>query len=82
MHPNTNLIKDEIEKALTNRLEGMSAPLLVPTRDAAQILGLSESTLEKWRFHRTPGAPPVVRIGRACRYRLSDLHDWVLQQTG
>jgi hypothetical protein len=42
-------------------------PLLVETRRAAEILGFSVSTLEKWRFYETPGSPPVVRVGRACR---------------
>jgi predicted DNA-binding transcriptional regulator AlpA len=52
-------------------------PLLVGTQKAASILGLSTSTLEKWRFYNTPDTPPVVRIGRACRYRLTDLEKWV-----
>lgn len=55
-------------------------PLLVDTRQAAQILRFSVSTLEKWRFYDTPGSPPVVRIGRACRYRLSDLREWAASQ--
>ncbi|MDR9812128.1 helix-turn-helix transcriptional regulator [Rhizobium hidalgonense] len=74
--------KDDLQKALSKLLTNAPAPLLVETREAAQILGLSASTLEKWRFHRTPGTPPVVRIGRACRYRLADLREWVDQQGG
>jgi predicted DNA-binding transcriptional regulator AlpA len=62
------------------RYTGAMVPLLVETRRAAEIIGFSVSTLEKWRFYETPGSPPVVRIGRACRYRLSDLHDWVDRQ--
>lgn len=55
--------------------------LLVSTAEAAHLLGLSTSTLEKWRFHNVPDTPPVVRIGRACRYRLSDLTNWVAEHT-
>ncbi|WP_425497536.1 helix-turn-helix transcriptional regulator [Hoeflea ulvae] len=54
-------------------------PILVGTKEAARLLGLSSSTLEKWRFFRVAGTPPVVRIGRACRYRLDDLRTWVDQ---
>ena len=54
-------------------------PILVGTKEAARLLGLSSSTLEKWRFYRVPGTPQVVRIGRACRYRLDDLRTWVDQ---
>ncbi|MGM5053308.1 helix-turn-helix transcriptional regulator [Rhizobium sp. 814_E9_N1_1] len=80
MNSNASSIKDDLQKALSKLLTNAPAPLLVETREAAQILGLSASTLEKWRFHRTPGTPPVVRIGRACRYRLADLREWVDQQ--
>lgn len=51
-------------------------PIFVSTKDAARLLGLSTSTLEKWRFFRTEDGPPFVRIGRACRYRLEDLKRW------
>ncbi|WP_223476742.1 helix-turn-helix domain-containing protein [Oricola indica] len=53
-----------------------SEPILISTKEAARLLGLSTSTLEKWRFYRVEDAPPVVRIGRACRYRLSDIRAW------
>ncbi|MBL0936008.1 MAG: helix-turn-helix domain-containing protein [Rhizobiaceae bacterium] len=59
-----------------------SQPLLIATPEAARLLGLSQSTLEKWRFHRTPGTPPVVRIGRACRYRVEDLVEWAKSKEG
>ncbi|MEC5325285.1 helix-turn-helix transcriptional regulator [Aurantimonas sp. A3-2-R12] len=54
-------------------------PLLISTSEAARLLGLSASTLEKWRFYRVPNTPPVVRIGRACRYRVTDLAEWIEQ---
>lgn len=51
-------------------------PIFVDTQEAARRLGLSLSTLEKYRFHRVPDAPPFVRIGRAVRYRVTDLEAW------
>lgn len=51
-------------------------PLFVDTAEAARRLGLSLSTLEKYRFYRISDAPPFVRIGRAVRYRVSDLEAW------
>ena len=44
-------------------------------REVAQLLGVSERTLEKWR--RTGDGPPYIAISRRCiRYRLADLRDW------
>ncbi|TCM78329.1 helix-turn-helix transcriptional regulator [Rhodovulum steppense] len=51
-------------------------PIFVDTQEAARRLGLSLSTLEKYRFYRAADAPPYVRIGRAVRYRVSDLEAW------
>lgn len=53
-----------------------ASPIFVDTVEAARRLGLSTSTLEKYRFHRVSDAPPFVRIGRAVRYRVSDLEAW------
>jgi predicted DNA-binding transcriptional regulator AlpA len=50
-------------------------PLLVSTREAARLLGLSTSLLEKLRHYRRPG-PRFVRVGRAVRYAPSDLRAW------
>ncbi|MFN3953250.1 MAG: helix-turn-helix transcriptional regulator [Pararhodobacter sp.] len=51
-------------------------PIFVDTAEAARRLGLSLSTLEKYRFYRAADAPPFVRIGRAVRYRVTDLEAW------
>ena len=51
-------------------------PIFVDTQEAARRLDLSLSTLEKYRFYRAADAPPFVRIGRAVRYRVSDLEAW------
>lgn len=45
---------------------------LFTERDAADYLKISESWLQKRRSSGTPG-PRFVRVGRAVRYRRSDL---------
>lgn len=52
-------------------------PILLDTPAAARLLGLSSSTLEKWRFFRDPDAPPVIRIGRTVRYDRRVLEAWI-----
>jgi excisionase family DNA binding protein len=44
-------------------------------REAAEYLRSSESTLAKKRLNGN--GPPFVRIGRAIRYRRSDLDAWM-----
>jgi excisionase family DNA binding protein len=44
-------------------------------REAAEYLRSSESTLAKKRLNGN--GPPFVRIGRAIRYRRSDLDSWM-----
>ena len=44
---------------------------LLATGEAAARLGLQPSTLEKWRS--TGGGPLFVKLGRAVRYRITDL---------
>ena len=77
MKPNPQQARQPLKMADAAAPAHPLAPLLVETKEAAAILGLSVSTLEKWRFFNTPGTPRVVRIGRACRYRLVDLREWV-----
>lgn len=53
------------------------APLLMTTAQAADFISMSESFLaqDRWRSNAT-GCPPVfpfVRVGRAVRYRQTDL---------
>lgn len=54
----------------------LAEPIFIDTAEAARRLGLSISTLEKYRFHRVPDAPPFVRIGRKVLYRVTDLEAW------
>ena len=41
------------------------------TKEAAQRLGLTKSTLEAWRCRG--GGPDFVKMGRSVRYRAEDL---------
>jgi excisionase family DNA binding protein len=52
----------------------MSDVELMDERQAALILGLSPSTLEKLR--RRNRGPKAVKIGRLVRYRRADLEAW------
>jgi excisionase family DNA binding protein len=47
----------------------------VDTTEAAKILGLSKSTLEKARLYG--GGPPFLKLGRLVKYRPADLDDWL-----
>jgi hypothetical protein len=46
---------------------------------AADLLRLSPRTLQSWRYRHT--GPPVVRAGRAIRYRVRDLLGWIEANT-
>ncbi len=53
--------------------------LLVDTERAAAHLGLSVSTLEKWRVSGV--GPTYKKIGRSVRYVLAELDAWIAEQT-
>ena len=52
--------------------------IYITTNDAAQILGLQPSTLEKWRV--TGDGPVFHRFGRAVRYSELELQEWAARQ--
>lgn len=58
---------------------------LVTETEAARALGLSPGTLKAARLHRLQSNPlrdlPYVQIGRAIRYRRSDIADWIEMHT-
>ncbi len=60
-----------------------NADPLLPEKKAAQIVGLKPHTLTVWRLRASKGlaAPnlPFVRVGRAIRYRLSDVLRFIVQ---
>lgn len=49
---------------------------LMLTPEAAELLGFAEKTLEKDRCTRELGIP-YVKLGRAVRYRLTDLMKFI-----
>ena len=52
---------------------------LLNTRDVAAELGLSERTLESWRWKGE--GPPFLRVGRRrVVYTREDLRDWLVRQ--
>ena len=57
---------------------GPITPLLVNVEQAARLLSVSPRTLFSCTVPR--GTLPVVRIGRACRYALSDLEEYIARQ--
>jgi hypothetical protein len=55
------------------------SPLLTEDQ-AAEILTLQPQTLATWRCTRRYGLP-FVRVGRAVRYRLTDLENFLASRT-
>lgn len=50
--------------------------VLATPEQAAQLLQIAESTLQKWRSTGENNVP-FVKIGRSARYRVSDLKAYV-----
>ena len=48
---------------------------MLTTKEAARVLGMSHRTLQRWRYERR--GPPHYRVGKALRYRLEDLHEYL-----
>ncbi len=54
----------------------LDSAIYLHTKDAAALLSLRASTLEKWRRERSDG-PPFIRIGRrTVRYPRGPFLDW------
>lgn len=60
---------------MTLRTSDLGDDALVNTRDAAAFLCIRPTTLNWYRSHG--GGPTFVKVGRAVRYRLSDLRAYV-----
>ena len=54
-------------------------PKVVAAREAARIVGLSESTLAKLRLNGN--GPVYCKLGRRVVYRPSDLEQWLQSRT-
>lgn len=55
------------------------ARIVLTNKEAARKLGVSHRTLEDWRL--TNRGPRFVKLGRLVRYRMSDLHDFMDQNS-
>ena len=53
---------------------------LMTDKEAAAHLNLSTSTLAVWRCTKREDLP-YIKLGRAVRYRQSDLDNWLTAQT-
>ena len=58
----------------------MNQPIL-SEKPAAKYLGLSRSYLAQARCCQKPDGPPYIKIGRAIRYRVADLDEWLNART-
>jgi excisionase family DNA binding protein len=52
-----------------------SDPLLIPAKEVARILGISERTV--WRHQSSGTIPKPVRIGGNVRWRADEIREWV-----
>jgi predicted DNA-binding transcriptional regulator AlpA len=57
----------------------LPADTLQPSKEVAKLLGVSDSWLAKSRLTGT--GPPFVKVGRAVRYRLSAVQDYIKART-
>jgi hypothetical protein len=52
---------------------------LIPTREAAEMLGTTEGTLKSWRSRGI--GPKWVKLGTAVRYDVGELLDFIKRNT-
>lgn len=62
---------------MTAQVNPQTAPALLTEKAAAERLGLSTKTMQKWRW--TGGGPCFVKLGGAVRYRIVDLDAYVAE---
>jgi excisionase family DNA binding protein len=66
-------------QATTSDIVGIGNRLLLTVREAAAMLAISTRTL--WSL-TDRGEVPAVRVGRAVRYCIDDLRDWIKRKKG
>lgn len=69
-------VADSHSQALASVTAKPSA--LLNTAQAAEYIGVKHNTLEVWRTYGK--SPKFYKVGRLCKYRLSDLDAWLEQQ--
>jgi len=60
-------------------MKNEKVPTVLPSRDAARMVGLSESTLAKLRLNGN--GPIYCKLGRRVVYRPADLEEWLQSRT-
>ena len=72
-HPNlTGTVKHEVESQVAT-----VQPLLVNKATAAEILDVTEKTLDKWIVEF---GLPCVRLGRSVRFSIEALKAWIVER--
>ena len=61
------------------KIEKQTANQFLTRKQAAEFLCLQKCTLEAWAIRG--GGPAFVKFGRAVRYRISDLENYITNQT-
>jgi hypothetical protein len=67
------------EKAHIDPSQTRDDLLLLNQVQAARFLTVNPRTMEGWRYKGE--GPRFIRVGRAVRYRLRDLHAWLERNT-
>lgn len=71
---------DKRAETVAKSLSAYDPDKLISTREAAKLLGTSESYLHKGRSQGY--GPPVIKMGPTlCRYRVSALIEWLESRT-
>ena len=53
----------------------LETKMVMTVAEAAEYLGLAQSTLNKWRC--VGGGPKYLKMGKAVRYRMIDIQKWL-----
>jgi predicted DNA-binding transcriptional regulator AlpA len=68
-----------VDKPMQATINGIDPDSLVTEVETAKLLHISIRTLQAWRIKLA--GPRFVRVGRAIRYRRSDLTAWIEANT-
>lgn len=71
----------ELLQRIKKTVDEKQSPCTLYTRkQAAEFLGVKENTLAVWHTTRRYDLP-MVKVGRLCKYKLSDLMDFLYRHT-
>ena len=66
---------------MTNlHIQNQTPNQLLSRKQAAEYLGVKENTLAIWACNKRYNLP-VVKVGRLCKYRVSDLDNFLNERT-